>query len=256
MGEAMLKGWLESGELEPGQVSVCDRDAGKRGDVAERYGITQGEENRKAVEEADVCVMAVKPQDSDGVLDELTGALDRDKVLMSVVAGLTIETVRKKVGAEPSVVRVMPNMAASVQAAVSAFSLDPGPGGIDKGKVIGLLEAFGDAVEVEEGWMDTVTAISGSGPAYFFLLVELLEKEGVELGLPLEVSRKLARETLWGAARVLKMTGRGASELREAVSSPGGTTVAAISEMEDMGIRKAVERGVEAARKRANELSC
>jgi pyrroline-5-carboxylate reductase len=149
----------------------------------------------------------------------------------------------------------MPNLAAQVRAAASGYAIEAGAGEFDIAGVKELLEAIGEAEEVDEKWMDLVTAVSGSGPAYFFYLTEALENAAVEQGLPEDVARKLARETLWGAAKTVKETGADPAELRKAVSSPGGTTLAALSEMDSAGFMDIIEKAVDAARRRAGELA-
>jgi len=146
-------------------------------------------------------------------------------------------------------------MGARVRASISAFTVDEGTGEFGRALVTGLLDAIGETVEVPEESLDLVTAVSGSGPAYFFLLVEALARAGTEQGLPPETAEVLAGETLWGAARVLRETGADAAELRRAVSSPGGTTLAALDEFEKADFTGLVNRAVEAARLRAGELA-
>lgn len=175
----------------------------------------------EAAGDSDIIVLAVKPQDSDTVLEEISRALDSNKIVVSIVAGLSLASMRDKLGDDPSLVRVMPNLAALVGAAASGFALDQGAGSSSPELALRLLKAIGEAVEVAEGQLDLVTAVSGSGPAYFFLMTEVLEQAAVQQGLSQDVARRLARETLWGAAKVLKEDGREASELRQAVSSPG-----------------------------------
>lgn len=255
MGEAMLRGWLESGAVDGENVVVSDRDDTKADLLKERYGVDKAPGNREATVDSKMVVLAVKPKDSFEVMEELSTVIGDRTSVLSIVAGLKLDTMRKLLGKRPPLVRVMPNMAASVQSAISVFTVDPGYGKLDREMVLELLEAIGNAVEVDEKYMDLATAISGSGPAYFFLLVELLEKAGVKEGMPPDMSRELARETLWGAARVLKMTGKEAAVLREAVSSPGGTTVAALEVLYDEGFEKIVLAAVRAARDRAGELA-
>lgn len=253
MGEAMLSGWLES-MLGPEQVVVSDVDESKRDALYDRYGVRAASGNGEAASGADVVVIAVKPQDVSGVLDELAGVVGGGTSVISIVAGLPVSKIRGKLGPEPTVVRVMPNVGALVKAAISAYSIDAGSGAVP-GEVLGLLEVIGETVEVDEEWMNLVTALSGSGPAYFFYLVEALEEAGVSLGMERDIARKLARETLWGAARILKETGREAEQLRQAVSSPGGTTVAALGELDRAGFKEIITGAVDAARRRAEELA-
>ncbi len=255
MGSAMLKGWLESGALRADEVSVTDRDGSRSGDAAARFGVAEASSNREAASGARTVVLAVKPQDSAGVLQEIAPEMGAGRTLVSIVAGLSLASVRARLGKAPNIVRVMPNMGAQVGAAVSAYAADPGQGEFDRQEAVGLLEAIGAVVEVDEGEIDLVTAVSGSGPAYYFLLTEALEKAAVERGMRPETAKLLAGGTLWGAAKVLRESGRGAGELREAVSSPGGTTLAALEVMEEAGFTELVSRAVEAARRRAGELT-
>lgn len=255
MGESMIRGWLEAGALGHGDVVVSDREISRKRSLSQKYNVKKAGSNTEAAGEAKVVMLAVKPEDSPGVLEELGGVVGKGHTLISIVAGLKIGSIREKLGDGPTLVRVMPNMAAQVRASVSAYAIDPGSGEFDRNEVESLLEAVGEAVEVGEEWMDLVTALSGSGPAYFFLMVESLEQAGVEEGLPRETARQLATATLWGSAKVLKETGRDAGELRKAVSSPGGTTLAALDVLEKQGFNEAITGAVKAARRRAGELS-
>lgn len=255
MGSAMVKGWLGSGTLRAGEIVLSDRDRERARLLSDQYQLAAAVDNAEAAEGSRLVVLAVKPQDSALVLEEISGAMRSDKVVLSIIAGLSIASMREKIGAEPSIIRVMPNMGAQVGASVSGYALDPGPGGLDPGGSLRLLEAIGEAVQVEEDYLDLVTAVSGSGPAYFFLMTEALERAAVEMGLSADVARTLARETLWGAAKVLKESGREAWELREAVSSPGGTTLAALGVLDEDGFVEMISSAVAAARRRAGELT-
>ncbi len=255
MGSAMVKGWLGSGTLRAGEIVLSDRDRERARLLSDQYQLAAAVDNAEAAEGSRLVVLAVKPQDSALVLEEISGAMRSDKVILSIIAGLSIASMREKIGAEPSIIRVMPNMGAQVGASVSGYALDPGPGGLDPGGSLRLLEAIGEAVQVEEDYLDLVTAVSGSGPAYFFLMTEALERAAVEMGLSADVARTLARETLWGAAKVLKESGREAWELREAVSSPGGTTLAALGVLDEDGFVEMISSAVAAARRRAGELT-
>jgi len=255
MGNAMLKGWLESGNLEPVDVIVRDREPDRAELLSDRYGVALAEDNLEAAGESEIVVIAVKPQDSGEVLGDISRTDLEGKAIVSIVAGLTLDSMRAAVGSGPSLIRVMPNMAALVRAAISVFAIDTGKVELDRDMIVDLLGAVGEVVEVEERFMDLATALSGSGPAYFFLLVEAIEQAGIEEGMPPDVSRKLARETLWGAAKVLKETDSESAALRESVSSPGGTTLAALKVLMDGGFESMVGEAVSAARLRAGELA-
>lgn len=253
MGKAMLGAWIESGLLASEQIIAAERVSETLAAVAAERGIATGGAEDTAA--AQVVVLAVKPQDSGQALSALAGRLDSSQVVLSIAAGLTISSIRDQVGEGPAIVRVMPNMGALVGAAISAFAVDESGAAIDRGFVTGLLESIGEVVEVDERWMDLVTAVSGSGPAYFFYLAEALENAAVEQGMDPEVASSLARETLWGAAKTVKETGRDPADLRKAVSSPGGTTLAALASMDEAGFVRIISEAVDAARRRAGELA-
>lgn len=253
MGQAMLRAWIDSDTLKPSEIIVTDREPEKAADAVESFRVAGG--TLEEVGRSEVVVLAVKPQDSDAVLSGLAGVMNGSQALLSIAAGLTIGSIRKRIGGNPAIVRVMPNLAAQVRAAASGYAVEAGAGDFDTAGIRKLLEAIGEAEEVDEKWMDLVTAVSGSGPAYFFYLTELLERAAVEQGLPEDVARKLARETLWGAAKTIKETGAEPADLRKAVSSPGGTTLAALTEMDTSGFADIIARAVDAARRRAGELA-
>lgn len=251
----MLKGWLEAGVIDPEDVAVIDKDPAKAQALSEEFGVSAASDIGEASRGGTTVVLAVKPQDSAAVLEEMSSAQDADKVVISIVAGLSIASIRSRLGKGPSVIRVMPNMGAQVRASISGYAVDPGEGMFDVDFPVLLLKSIGEAVEVEEESLDLVTAVSGSGPAYFFMMAEALEDAAVEQGMPRDVAKMLARETLWGAAKILRETGRDAAELRKAVSSPGGTTLAALGVFEEEGFMRIISRAVYAARKRAGELT-
>jgi pyrroline-5-carboxylate reductase len=254
MGQAMLGAWLDSGTLQARDIVITDKDAVKADaardvfgvDVADLEGVGSG---------AGIVIIAVKPQDSAHVLSALTAVLTESQTIVSIAAGLTLSSIREKVGALPTLVRAMPNMAARVKAAVTAYAIDLGEGQFDHEEIRRLLSAIGDIEEVDERWMDLVTAVSGSGPAYFFYLTEALEEAAIELGMEPQVARTLATGTLWGAAKTVKETGSEPADLRRAVSSPGGTTLAALGEMDSAGFMGIIKKAVEAAARRAGELA-
>ena len=253
MGRAMVGAWIDAGTLKPDDIIVAEKDPAKLADVVAEFGVHCGEVAEVAT--CGVVVLAVKPQDSGEALSGLSGRMGTSQTLLSIAAGLTISSLRKAAGPAPAVVRVMPNMGAMVRAAVSGYAVELGEGGFDAGTVISLLTAIGEAVEVGEEMMNLVTAVSGSGPAYFFYLTEALENAAVEAGMDEDVARLLARETLWGAAKTIKHKGADPAELRKAVSSPGGTTLAALAEMDSAGFMKIIADAVEAATRRAGELA-
>jgi pyrroline-5-carboxylate reductase len=253
MGRAMISAWIESGTVKPEEIIVSEKDPEKIAAAVDSFNVRSGEIEDAA--SSDIVVLAVKPQDSADVLSRLKGRLDGSQTLLSIAAGLTISSLRKAAGPSPAVVRVMPNMGAMVRAAVSGYAIELGEGTFDAAAVTALLSAIGESVEVDEDMMNLVTAVSGSGPAYFFYLTEALEEAAVAAGMDGDVARLLARETLWGAAKTIKEKGADPGELRRAVSSPGGTTLAALSEMDAAGFRKIIADAIDAAARRAGELA-
>ncbi len=255
MGEAMLRGWLSSGFLDKNNIVACEKIDEKRKNIADKYSIHVLETPGATAELADIIVLAVKPQDSKEVLENIAHYLDARKCLVSIAAGLSIASIRKLIGTKACVVRVMPNICARSLASVSAYSVSMGDHKFNLDDIKRLLGAFGEAIEVAEDWMNLITAISGSGPAYFFYLTEALENAAVLFGLDKDAAELLARETLWGAGKLLKESGSSPHDLRMAVSSPGGTTVAAIRELEDGGFAELIKRAVHKAMNRAKELA-
>jgi pyrroline-5-carboxylate reductase len=255
MGRAMVGAWVESGTVDPGDIVVADKDVERAFLLRRDFDVCSGEDIAHLAEESRIIVLAVKPQDGTDVLSAMAGKIGSSQVLLSIAAGLTVASIRKILGDEPSIVRVMPNMAALVRAAASGYSISAGPEGLDPAEVRDLLSAIGEAEEVDESMMNLVTALSGSGPAYFFHLTEAMEDAAISLGMDRDVASRLARQTLWGAAKTVIETDREPAELRKAVSSPGGTTLAALEQMDTSGFVEIIRKAIEAATKRAQELA-
>jgi pyrroline-5-carboxylate reductase len=258
IGEALLAGLLESGRSSEDLVVVEAMPA--RAEVlGERLGIRVTDSVAEAVAEADLVVIAVKPGDVDEVLTEFgqvlekQGADGRPQVLASLAAGITTARIEAKLPAGFPVVRVMPNTPMLVGQGMSAISAgrDAGPAQLEQ--VAGVLAAVGKVVTVPETQMDAVTAVSGSGPAYFLLVVEAMVEAGVGLGLSRAVATQLVVQTMLGSAALLEESGQDASELRAAVTSPAGTTAAAMRELERGGVRSAFIEALHAARNRSAE---
>lgn len=254
MGGAMLAGWIEGG-FEPGDVTVIDPSP--RPDMARKlvsWGVNmEGEPPDGLV--ADVLLIAVKPQMMDDVLPGLKSLTGPDTVSVSVAAGTTIATLERALGG--AVVRAMPNTPSLLQRGITVGCANAAVSGLQKNRVEGLLKATGGVEWVEdEKLIDAVTAVSGSGPAYVFHLAECMAAAGVEQGLPPELANRLARETIAGAGEMLSRLPDEASTLRENVTSPNGTTAAALAVlMKDEAMRKLFSKAIAAARIRSEELS-
>ncbi len=253
MAEALIGGFLESGLLASSRLRATDPDAGRRDLVGRRFGIAVGVDNRDAAAWADVVILAVKPQTLPAVVDDLAAALD-GKLVISIAAGVPLRQIAERLKSEARLVRVMPNAPALLRAGVSALSSGPNVSGEDAQLARRLLEAVGRVVVVNESLMDAVTGLSGSGPAYAFLMIEALADGGVKMGLPRDVAVTLAAQTLAGAAKMWIETGEHPGRLKDRVASPGGTTIAGLHELEKGGFRSVLMKAVEAATERSKAL--
>ncbi|MFC4001731.1 pyrroline-5-carboxylate reductase [Prauserella oleivorans] len=252
IGEALLSGLLHSGRSAD-ELLFTERHPDRAAELTERYGVA-GVEVTEAAKRADVLVVAVKPQDIDPVLDELAPLVGPDSLVVSMCAGLPTSLYERRLPEGTPVVRVMPNTPMLVNEAMSAIS--PGRHATDRHVrvVEELLSAVGKVVVVPESQQDAVTALSGSGPAYFFYLVEAMIDAGILLGLPRAVAEQLIVQSAVGAAKMLAESSQHPVLLREAVTSPAGTTINGIRELEKHGVRAAMLDAIEAARDRSVEL--
>ena len=251
MGEALLSGLVR--RRGPEGIVVCERSEARAAELTARYGVSVlGLPEAAAA--ARVLVLAVKPQDVDTLLGALAGWVDEDHLVVSVVAGVPTARIEAALPAGVPVVRVMPNTPALVDEGMSVLSAGAHAGEEHLDEAERLLAAVGQVRRVPEAQQDAVTALSGSGPAYFFFLVEAMVDAGVLLGLPRALAADLVVQTALGASVMLRDTGEHPVQLREAVTSPGGTTIAAIRELERHGVRAALTAAIEAAHARSVEL--
>ncbi|MBL0886843.1 pyrroline-5-carboxylate reductase [Myceligenerans indicum] len=257
MGEAVLAGAIGAG-WSPGEITATVR-ASEQGRahaaaIRERHGVATTTENVAAVRDADLVVVAVKPKDLPGVLDEIAPALAAGAVVMSIAAGITTSAIETHLPAGTPVVRAMPNTPAQIGAGITAVA----PGATADAPHLSLVERFlagtGDVVRVAEKDLDAVTALSGAGPAYVFTVIDALAEAGVHVGLKRDIASRLAEQTVLGAARLAAESGEHPAVLRERVTSPAGTTAAGLRVLEDRAVRAAFLAAVEAARSRAVEL--
>ncbi len=254
LGEALLGGLLRSGVVTPEQVRCTVRRSARAEELAERYGVRVDTDSPAAAAEAEVLVLAVKPQNLRDLLEDIAPKISLTQTVISFVAGVPTELIEGVLGAVP-VVRVMSNTPVQVDEAMSAIS----PGAYAEVEHLraaeDLLGAVGRVVHLAEEHLDAVTALSGSGPAYFFLLAEAMIDAGILLGLSRDVATELIVQTMVGSAKMLRDTGRHPVLLREGVTSPGGTTISALRVLEERGVRAAFLNAIEAARDRATELA-
>lgn len=254
MGEALLSGLLRSGRS-PDEIMVTARREERAAELAERYGVQTALDNQEAVAWTKVLVLAVKPQDMEALLEQIAGAVTEEHVIVSVAAGIRCALIERMTPGDVPVVRVMSNVPVHVDEAMSAIS--PGAHADDKDLAIAeeLLGSVGKVIRLPEKHQDAVTATSGSGPAYFALLAEAMIDACILLGLSRDVATELIVQTMIGSAKMLRDMNSHPVELREMVTSPGGTTIAAIRELENAGVRAAFLNAIEAARQRSVELA-
>ncbi len=251
MGSALAGGLVASGQIAGDQLVCIDADPERAEALADELDarMVLPEEH----EGARMWIIAVKPHDVEAAIDEHTGTLEAGDTVVSVAAGLSLAKLRKYAGHAPAVVRAMPNTPALVGKGVTGYMADAD---IDTTAVRELFESVGEAVELDrEGLFDALTGVSGSGPAYIFTAIEALADGGVLMGLSREVSRKLAAQTVAGAAALVEADmSVHTAELKDRVASPGGTTICALATLEDHGFRRALIRAVEAAALRSREM--
>lgn len=253
MGRTVAAGLVRAGH--PGQaITLTGRDPQRAADTAASLGVATAT-NADAVSAADVVVLAVKPQDMEAALAQVADHLGSDTVVMSLAAGIPLAFLKARLPAGTPVVRAMPNTPAQVGQGMAAISPDENCSEQQVAVARAVLASTGSVVTIAEYHQDAVTAISGSGPAYLFFVVESMIEAGVLLGLPRATSTELVVQTLFGAATMLRETGEHPTVLREMVSSPGGTTVAALRQLEDHKVRAAFLSAMEAAARRSKDLS-
>jgi len=255
IGESLLAGLLSSGWREPAEIMVTGRRQERVDELRERYGVHATLSNAEAVGGAAIVVVAVKPQDFDVLLGEIGGLLTPEQTVLSVAAAIPTAAIERHLAAGVPVVRAMPNAPATVHEGVAGVCAGAHADDAHLALAEEVLTHVGSVVRVPEPYMDAVTAVSGSGPAYFALLAEAMIEAGILLGLSREVSTQLVVQTMLGTARLLRDEHIHPVELREMVTSPGGTTIRAIRELERAGVRAAFLNAIQAAMQRGRELA-
>jgi pyrroline-5-carboxylate reductase len=255
MATALVKGMIRAGVAPVESICASDPLATARGLLESEAGITVFDSNGPVAERSDVLILAVKPQSMRQVLEQLRPSLNAEHLVVSIAAGITIASIVEGLGANARVVRVMPNTPALVGEGASAFALGPGCRSEDEAVVRTFLNSVGHAVCVAESLLDAVTGLSGSGPAFVYLMIEALSDGGVRVGLPRDVATLLAAQTVLGAAKMVMETGLHPGVLKDQVASPGGTTIAGLHALERACVRGALIDAVEAATRRSAELS-
>jgi pyrroline-5-carboxylate reductase len=253
IGELVLSGLLRAG-WSPSDLVFTTRRRERAEELTERYGV-RAVDNLTAVAEAETLAIAVKPQDAAALLEEIGAKIPPGKLIISLCAGLPTAFFAARLSEGTPVVRVMTNTPALVDRAMTAISAGPHATAEHLAIAEAMFKPLGNTIRLPEAQQDAVTALSGSGPAYFYLLVEAMIDAGILLGLPRQVAHELIVQTAIGSAVMLRDSGEHPVKLREAVTSPAGTTISAIRELENHGVRAAMLSALEAARDRAREIA-
>ncbi len=255
MGEALLSGLLRAGHP-PAEVLAVARRADRAAELRERYGV-QTPSAAEAAKTAETLVLAVKPQDMGTLLDEIATFIpaSSDRLVISVAAGITTAFIGRRLTGDVPVVRVMSNTPVLVDEAMSVISAGQHAGEAHLHRTEKLLRPVGKVLRIPESQQDAATALSGSGPAYVYFLVEAMVDAGILLGVPRGAAMEMVTQAVFGAATMLRESGEHPVLLREAVTSPGGTTISAIRELEKHGVRAAFLAAIESARDRGRDLA-
>ncbi len=253
MGEALIKGILHAKLFTPDKVYASDSDTAKLKLLEKSHGINPCRDNCDAVQNSDIILIAVKPQIVPKILEEIKGSI-KNQLIVSIAAGVPIETYEKALPHGSKVVRIMPNIAATVLESASAICSGSAVSGEEEAVAVEIFNSIGRTVILPEHLLDAVTGLSGSGPAYIFLIIEALADGGVFEGLDRKTAKTLAAQTVLGAAKMVLEDGVHTGELRDMVTSPGGTTIRGIRVLEDRGVRIAMMDAVIEACERSKEL--
>lgn len=255
MAEALVAGITGSGLVGANRVLVSDVSEGRRRHLCEKYGITAEPENITVARRSDILILAVKPFVVGDVLEETAAYIGEEQTVISIAGGITTGYIEKKLTGKVPVVRVMPNTPALVGAGAAAVCCGRWAGDEHRETALALFGAVGMAVAVPEKLMDAVTGISGSGPAYMYVIVEAMADAGVRAGLPRDTALVLASQTMLGAARMILETGRHPGVLKDMVTTPGGTTIEGLFALEEGSLRATIGKAVAGACRRSREMS-
>jgi pyrroline-5-carboxylate reductase len=252
MGLALLRGLIDSG-VAPDRIAVTNKRSARSKAIAEEYGVQPFEKNGEAAREAEIVILAIKPQIISKILPEIRHEVG-DALVISICAGVTTERIEH--GLEPGarVIRAMPNTPATIKQAATALSPGTHANEQDVELAVKVFEEIGCVAVLDEIHLDAITGLCGSGPAYVFLIVEAFADAGVKVGLSREIATELAVQTIQGSARLLQITKEHPGKLKDQVTSPGGTAIAGLHTLEEGGLRTTIMNAVEAATRRSREL--
>jgi pyrroline-5-carboxylate reductase len=253
MAEAMLRGLLRGDDFAPAQISASGPRRERVEELREKYGIDATTDNHKPAS-AEIVVLSVKPQIMSRVLDEVAETISANALVISIAAGVPVATIQARLASGTRVIRAMPNTPALVDAAATAIAGGEHAREADLADAKRIFDAIGLTVILEESQLDAVTGLSGSGPAYVFLILEALSDAGVKVGLSRRTAQLLAAQTLLGSAKLLLETNEHPGRLKDMVTSPGGTAITGLHTLEHGGVRTTLMNAVEAATRRSREL--
>jgi len=255
IGSTLLKVFIESNILEKEEIIVYDIDQNTLHRIIEEYKVKSAKDNKQLVKQSKYILIAVLPQVIDEVLEEIGPLITEEQIIISIAAGISIAHISKYVDKHVGILRIMTNTPALVRAAASAISSNQyiNQSDLEFGK--NLFNSIGLIVELEEKHLDAVTGLSGSGPAYLFIIMEALADGGVKMGLSREIALKLAAQMVLGSAKLVLETGKHPGELKDMVATPGGTTITAIHEIESAKLRATLIRAVEAATLKSKSMN-
>ncbi len=254
MAEALIRGMLAAGVATAERLIANDVSLERLEQLSRNYGVVVQKSQKEAVSRADIIILSVKPQVIDAVLAKIAPVADKSKIVISIAAGVTIERIESVLKGAPRVVRVMPNTPALVLAGAAGLAAGSSATPEDLALAREIFTAVGRAVIVDEKLMDAVTGLSGSGPAYVFTIIDALADAGVKAGIPRQTALELSAQTVYGAAKMVLETNEHPGKLRDMVTSPGGTTIAGLHEIEKGKLRATLMNAVEAATNRSKEL--
>jgi len=254
MGEVLASGIIAGNLVAAENITISDVAEERRDYLKKKYGITTTEKNDDVVKGTDIVILAIKPQNMGDVLSEITGFVDESKLVISIAAGIRIKFMEGSLGKGAHVIRVMPNTPALIGEGATAIA--GGKNATDEELAIArqIFDSIGISVTVREELIDAVTGLSGSGPAYVFAIIEALSDAGVKMGLARDIALKLSAQTLLGAAKLCIVSDKTPAQLKDMVTSPGGTTIAGLKALEDGKLRSTLMTAVEVATRRSKEL--
>ncbi|QTC43081.1 pyrroline-5-carboxylate reductase [Bacillus sp. V3] len=256
MAEAMISGTVQSEKIAKDQIIVSNRsNKEKLQEINEKYGVRTLLKDQLPFSEIDILILAMKPKDIDKALDSINHLVKSDTVIMSVLAGITTSHMEEQLPGGQSVIRVMPNTSSMLKESATAISAGRFTSEEDMMNAKELLSSIGEVYVIDESKMDIFTGIAGSGPAYFYYLMEHIEKTGAEAGLDPQMARKIGAQTIFGAAKMMLEREETPTQLRENVTSPNGTTAAGLDALAQFGGGKAISEAVKGAEKRSKEIS-